>query len=461
MPVPAHDTVVPWIMVAGHPRRPARARAQRARPARGDVAAGGVGGPRGAPPHPRGVGRAALQPLRRRALPPVRHPRRRDLAGLLRPPPARAGAAGHRAGRPARRPALRRRCPSRARHSDELARADRRPARGGHHRGVAGGAGRGRPAPRRGEPRAVGGARPPRRRRPGAGGGGGRPGPRHRDGHRRRRCGSRGPRRAPAARRRVWASTRRRCSDERGRARGRRPGDPGDPRRRGDGRQGVRPDRRGVRRRRAADRPARGLRVAVPELALGARVRDVRGGAGRAAPADVGRRRGDPRAAHRAAGRRGAARPRVGGHRRERARPAPPRDALEHAGLAVARRPRGPPPPQADPDAPRAGVLGAGPGRRPRPDPHRARQPGRAALLGELHAGGAAAPDRRRRRLLPGAHCRRPRGLGRGDAHVRVRDRHVRALAGAVPAQVRLPGRLPVPGGARRPAPTCCWTATA
>ena len=39
----------------GDPGRPARARAQRARPARGDVTAGGIGGARGAPPDPRGV----------------------------------------------------------------------------------------------------------------------------------------------------------------------------------------------------------------------------------------------------------------------------------------------------------------------------------------------------------------------------------------------------------------------
>ena len=74
----------------------------------------------------------------------------------------------------------------------------------------------------------------------------------------------------------------------------------------------------------------------------------------------------------------------------------PPRNALEHAAVVRARRPPGPPPPQARADAPRAHLLG--PGRRATTWAvvSRLRPPRRADLLGELHARRppAAAPRR-------------------------------------------------------------------
>ncbi len=78
VPVPVHDTIAPFVMVAGHPRRALRARAQRPGPGRRDLAARGLGRARGPPAHPRRQRRADVQPLRGRLLPPLRDRRRRD-----------------------------------------------------------------------------------------------------------------------------------------------------------------------------------------------------------------------------------------------------------------------------------------------------------------------------------------------------------------------------------------------
>ena len=167
-----------------HPRGAARARAQRARPGRRDLAA-------------RGVGRAGRAPASSATGPASRSstassarstaPTRRPTAASPWPATPRRmherAAARPRPGAPPGGPPLRR--PARARA--ELRRAgprDRRPAGHPPDRPLAAHPGRRRPAPRRGERAAALAARPPAGARAGPAGGDRRPHARHRAGHR-------------------------------------------------------------------------------------------------------------------------------------------------------------------------------------------------------------------------------------------------------------------------------------
>ena len=209
IPVPAHDTVVPWIMVAGI----LAALIERERSGQGQRVETSLLEASAALAAHRLIREGSGEPLFNRFV-----------GAMYRPYPTSDGAlslacyaprlharalAGPRPRRPARRPPLRRAarpCPPLRR----ARRAHRRTPARGHHRRLAGGPQGGRAAPRRGEPHPLGGARPPRRRRPRAGGATWRTrrsGPRRSPG---RPCGCRARRPAPAAPRRVSASTRRR-----------------------------------------------------------------------------------------------------------------------------------------------------------------------------------------------------------------------------------------------------------
>ena len=152
LPVPVHDTVAPWIMVAGI----LAALLERERSGRGQVVETSLLEASAALAAHRLIRDGSGEPLFNRfvgrALPPLPDRRRRHLAGLLRPAPARAGAARPRPRAsssttpasptlPVARPPLRR-----------AGRADRRPAgRAARRADWLAHPRRRRPAPRRGE----------------------------------------------------------------------------------------------------------------------------------------------------------------------------------------------------------------------------------------------------------------------------------------------------------------------